>query len=172
MEKVKKTTAILGRLKWLGLVFGTVMCVLTQPRFGDVLSVILGAAAGIGFIFICENEKKNIICDHVADHLHGALEKEGYGDCVFEIKLMKPGMIIRIYTINYGGNAMVCNDIIVRQISRSWYRDSVWITQVVDVKDEDEIENARMALDDELLEDLKKMKDERKKNGKGQGGEK
>ena len=34
-------------------------------------------------------------------------------------------------------------------------------------KSEEEIDDARKALDDELLEDLKKMKEENKKNGKG-----
>ena len=99
MEKIKKRIVLLSRLKWLGLLLGAIMCIFTQPRFGDIWSVILGTAAGVGFMFICENEKKNIICDHVADDLHGALEKQGYRDVVFEIKIMKPGMIIRIFTI-------------------------------------------------------------------------
>ena len=35
------------------------------------------------------------------------------------------------------------------------------------VKDEEEIEDAREALDEELLEDLKKIKEESKRNGRG-----
>ena len=62
---------------------------------------------------------------------------------------------------------MLCNGAIVRQISKSWYREKVWITQLIGVKSEEEIDDARKALDDELLEDLKKMKEENKKNGKG-----
>ena len=168
MEKIQKTMVLLNRLKWLGLVLGAVMCVLTQPRFGDIWSVVLGTVAGVGFMFICENEKKNTICDHVADDLHGALEKEGYSDVAFEIKFMKPGMIIRIFTIGTSDHdTVLCNGAIVRQISKSWYREKVWITQLIGVKNEEEIDDARKALDDELLEDLKKMKEENKKNGKG-----
>lgn len=119
-------------------------------------------------MFICENEKKNIICDHVADDLHGALEKQGYRDVVFEIKIMKPGMIIRIFTIGTSEeDTVICNGAVVRQISRSWYREKVWITQLVSVRNEDEIDDTRKALDDELIEDFKKMKEEKKKNGKG-----
>ena len=62
---------------------------------------------------------------------------------------------------------MLCNGAIVRQTSKSWYREKVWITQLIGVKSEEEIDDARKALDDELLEDLKKMKEENKKNGKG-----
>ncbi len=121
MEKIKKRIVLLSRLKWLGLLLGAIMCIFTQPRFGDIWSVILGTAAGVGFMFICENEKKNIICDHVADDLHGALEKQGYRDVVFEIKIMKPGMIIRIFTIGTSEeDTVICNGAVVRQISRSW----------------------------------------------------
>lgn len=168
MEKIKKRIVLLSRLKWLGLLLGAIMCIFTQPRFGDIWSVILGTAAGVGFMFICENEKKNIICDHVADDLHSALEKQGYRDVVFEIKIMKPGMIIRIFTIGTSEeDTVICNRAVVRQISRSWYREKVWITQLVSVRNEDEIDETRKALDDELIEDFKKMKEEKKKNGKG-----
>ena len=168
MEKIYKRIVLLSRLKWLGLLLGAIMCIFTQPRFGDIWSVILGTAAGVGFMFICENEKKNIICDHVADDLHGALEKQGYRDVVFEIKIMKPGMIIRIFTIGTSEeDTVICNGAVVRQISRSWYREKVWITQLVSVRNEDEIDDTRKALDDELIEDFKKMKEGKKKNGKG-----
>lgn len=167
MEKVKKTIVLLSRLKWLGLLLGAVMCFFTQPRFGDIWSVVLGTAAGVGFMFICENEKKNVICDHVAEDLHGALEKEGYGDVVFEIKMMKPGMIIRAFIIGaLEEDTVRCNGALVRQISRSWYRERVWITQLAGVRNEEEIDDVSQALDDELIEDFKKMQEEKKKNGK------
>ena len=41
MEKMKKTIALLSRLKWLGLLLGALMCIVTQPRFGDIWSVVL-----------------------------------------------------------------------------------------------------------------------------------
>ena len=168
MEKVKKTIVILSRIKWLGLLLGAVMCVFTQPRFGDIWSVVLGTAAGIGFMLICENEKKNTICDHVADDLHSALEHEGYRDVAFEIKILRPGMVIRILTIGTSENdAAICNGAVVRQIARSWYREKVWITQLISVKSQEDIAEASKALDNEIIEDLRKMKEERKKKGKG-----
>ena len=167
MEKVKKTSRLLGRLKWLGLVLGGIMCFLIQPRLGNIWSVVLGTAAGIGFMFICENERKNVLCDHVADDLHSALEAGGYGDAAFEIKVMKPGMIIRIYAIGEDVDAARCNDIVVKKIAGSWYKERVWITQLVTVDSEEEIESTRKALDEELLSDLKKMKDEQRNNRRG-----
>ena len=47
----------------------------------------------------------------------------------------------------------------------------MWITQIVSVDSEDDIEDARKALDDELIEDLKKMKNAAKKNGGNKDGE-
>lgn len=166
MDKVKKTMKFLGRLKWLGLVLGGVMCFLIQPLLGNIWSVVLGTAAGAGFMFICENERKNVLCDHVAEDLHNALDKEGYGDAAFEIKVMKPGMIIRVYAIGAGDNAAECNSIVVKKIAGSWYKENVWITQLVAVESEDEIESTAKALDEELLSDLKKMKEEQKKGRK------
>ena len=166
MEKVKKTIRLLGRHKSLGLVLGGIMSFLIQPRLGNICSV-LGTAAGIGFMFICENERKNVLCDHVADDLHSALEAGGYGDAAFEIKVMKPGMIIRIYAIGADVDAARCNDIVVKKIAGSWYKERVWITQLVTVDSEEEIESTRKTLDEELLSDLKKMKDEQRNNRRG-----
>ena len=157
MKKLRKTLVFFARLKWLGLLLGAVMCIITLPSFGEVWSVVLGTVAGFGFMYLCENEKKNIICDHVADDLHDALEKEGFHDVAFEIKVIRRGMIIRIFTIGTSEeDTAVCNAAIVRRISKSWYREKVWITQLVSVQNEDEIDEARKLLDEELFEDLKR----------------
>ena len=157
MNKLRKTLVFFARLKWLGLLLGAVMCIITLPSFGEVWSVVLGIVAGFGFMYLCENEKKNIICDHVADDLHDALEKEGFHDVAFEIKVIRRGMIIRIFTIGTSEeDTDICNGAIVRRISESWYREKVWVTQLVSVQNEDEIDEARKMLDEELFEDLKR----------------
>ena len=64
-------------------------------------------------------------------------------------------------------DAARCNDIVVKKIAGSWYKERVWITQLVTVDSEEEIESTRKALDEELLSDLKKMKDEQRNNRRG-----
>ncbi len=159
METVKKNLTFLNRLKWLGILLGSFMCIFTEPRLGSIFSVALGTIAGVAFIAICERSKKNIMCDHVADDLQNALENKGFKDFVFEIRSMKPGLIIRIYMIKVGEAALTCNRIIIQRISESWYKEMVWITQLVDVNSEAEIKESRGVLDDELIEELKKMRD-------------
>ncbi len=48
------------------------------------------------------------------------------------------------------GTAPRCE--IVRTITRSWYQSQVWMTQFVDLADEDELPEAAEALNEELLE--------------------
>jgi len=160
LEKINKTIGILNKVKWLGLLLGVFMCVFVEPRLGDVWAVGLGTVAGVAFIYICDHEKRSILGEHVALDLKRALSARGYKDAVLEIKHLKAGLLIRIYVIKAGENAVYCNGIIVQQIESSWYKDKVWITQLVDIESHDEIKTARDTLDDELLEDLKRMRDE------------
>ncbi|MBR5229614.1 MAG: hypothetical protein IKW01_02065 [Firmicutes bacterium] len=160
MKELRKTISFFNKIKWLGLVFGAFMCLYIEPLLGSIWAMTLGTIAGVAFLYICENEKKRLIGDHVAKDLKEALCKGGYKDTVFEMKHMRPGMIIRIYVINSGKNTIYCNGIIVRQIQRSWYKDKIWITQLVGVRNEEEIGTARDTLDDELIEDIRRMRDE------------
>ena len=56
-----------------------------------------------------------------------------------------------------------CGAEIVRTITRSWYQSQVWMTQFVDLADEDELPEAAEALNEELLESLKAFTDRNRK---------
>ena len=56
-----------------------------------------------------------------------------------------------------------CGAEIVRTITRSWYQSQVWMTQFVDLADEDELPEAAEALNEELLESLKAFRDRNRK---------
>ncbi|MBQ4649143.1 MAG: hypothetical protein IJB73_00425 [Firmicutes bacterium] len=160
MEKVTKTIGILDKVKWLGLLFGVFMCLFIEPRLGEIWAMGLGTVAGVAFIYICNNEKKTVLSEHVAMDLKEALQTGGYKDSVIEIKHLRAGMLIRIYVVRAGDNAVYCNGIVVQQIERSWYKEKVWITQLVDIDDADAVKTARDTLDEELISDLKKMRDD------------
>lgn len=160
MEKVKKTIDILNKVKWLGLLFGVFMCLFIEPRLGEIWAMGLGTVAGVAFIYICNHEKNSVFIEHVAMDLKGALQARGYEDAVVEIKYLRAGLLIRIYVIRAGENAIYCNGIIVQQIADSWYKEKVWVTQLVDINERDEISDARDTLDEELISDLKRMRDD------------
>jgi hypothetical protein len=52
----------------------------------------------------------------------------------------------------------------MEKITQSWYKDMVWITQLVDLNNEDEIKEARETLDDELIEEIKRLREESRRN--------
>lgn len=166
MEKVKKTIGILNKVKWLGLVFGAFMCLYIEPRLGVMWAMGLGTVAGIAFIYVCDFERRAILSEYVAHDLKEALQIKGYENAVVEIRHLRTGMIIRIYVIDVGENAVLCNAIVVQRIESRWYRKNVWVTQLVGVGSKEDIAAAKETLDEELINDLKRMRDEEKRKKK------
>ena len=164
MEQVKRNLAILSKVKYLGLIFGVVMYMFVEPRMGSVWASVLCFLAGLSFILICENSRKIIMCEHVANDLGSALKARGFSRHSFEIKNLKAGLIIRIYLIRAEERVALCNSIIMEKITQSWYKDMVWITQLVDLNNEDEIKEARETLDDELIEEIKRLREESRRD--------
>ena len=158
MESVRKKADLLGRIKWLGLLLGLLMYYATAYAFGDIVSTILACIAATVFYVMCENERKSIVSRHVSDHLSEALTKIGQTESVFEVKAANMGMIIRVYLIRAGERAPACTKAVLDAIAESWYRSRVWVTQIVDLDRQEEIPEAQRALNEELLNDLKKNK--------------
>ena len=159
MEQVEKRMRLLGYIKWAGFLLGLVMYAATVHAFGETWAVVLGTAAACAFFFLCEDGKRGVLCEHIAEELQETVERVGDLDCIFEIKSMKLGLIIRVYFIKAGDEAPRCGAEIVRTITRSWYQSQVWMTQFVDLADEDELPEAAEALNEELLESLKAFRD-------------
>ena len=146
------------------MIFGVVMYMFVEPRMGIAWASVLCFAAGLGFILICENSRKIIMCEHVANDLGNVLKARGFSRHSFEIKNLKAGLIIRIYLISADERVALCNRIIMERITQSWYKDMVWITQLVDLNNEDEIKEARETLDDELIEEIKRLREESRRD--------
>ena len=157
MEKVMKNMKLINRLKWLGIVLGAVMCVIVQSSFGNFWAVVSGTVSGLAYIYICERGKRSVLSDHIADDIHQELSQKGFDDCIIEIKLFRLGVLIRIYTLNAGENILRYNAAILSKLKNSWYKEKIWVTQLIDVKDRTEIASARNKLDTELINDIKKM---------------
>lgn len=163
MEQVEKKMKLLSNIKWAGFALGIIMYFATANAFGETWATVLGTIAACAFFILCESGKRGVLCEHIVDDLQSAIEQLGKLDCVFEIKSMKVGLIVRVYFIKAGEMAPRYGKAVIEAIARSWYRPKVWITQLVDVDSEDEIKEAEMALNEELLHSLQDKKEKEKK---------
>ena len=166
MEKVKKKIDILEKARWLGVLFGVIMFGATEPLVGVWIATALSMAANLGFFFICEKEKNATICEHVAEDLKAAISAVGNQKCLVETKKLQLGLLTRVYLINAGAKAPVYSQLVIDRIHSSWYKKQVWITQCGDLSSEGEFKDAQEMLDDELYEDIQKMRDDLKSKKK------
>ena len=170
---VKKKVLFFSRLKWFGLLMGVIMFCATFMAFGDVAAVLLGIAASTGFYWICSREGKRTMCQYVADDIRSAVNEAGHSRCIVEIRSISAGLITRVYLIRACGMEPRLNRAIIERINQSWYRKNIWVTQILGMEGESELEEAREYLDEALIEDIKrkrgeswKSEEERKKEEK------
>ena len=97
----------------------------------------------------------------IRDSIRGALKRAGNKDAVFEVKLMKIGIVIRVYLIRARQKSVICSKSIVSSISRGWYKRYICATQIVDLDNESDVKEAQLMLNEDLWADI------RKKAGKG-----
>ena len=112
------------------------------------------------------------MCQYVADDLRAAVAAAGLSRCVVGIKSINAGLITRIYLIQAGPLATRCNRAVFERINKSWYRKSIWVTQILELESEGELEEAQAFLDEALFDDLKKMRDKDDKNDKNDRNDK
>ena len=158
--EIKKKIQFFKRLRWMGLLFGIIMFCCTFMAFGDAAAVALGVAASAGFYWICTRESTRTMCQFVADDLKKAVMDAGHSRCIVEIRSLNAGLITRIYLIRAEGKETLLNRVILERINRSWYRKNIWITQILGMEDESELQEAHDFLDEALIEDLRKKKGE------------
>ena len=158
MEQTKKKISFLKRIKWMCLLFGFIMYISTESVFGLGWATALTVASMAGFYLICDGEARRTICQYVADDIKDAVASAGHKKCIVEIKSLRGGLITRVYLIGAGARAGICSKAVISRIKRSWYKSSVWVTQLIDLDDESQLETAQEMFNEELLSDLKKMK--------------
>lgn len=167
---VKKQVRTFKNLRWAGGFFGIVMYVATVHAFGELMAVGLCLAATMGFYHICDAESRRTMCQYVADDLKDAVTSAGHSRCVVEIRSMSAGLITRVYLIGAGGLAARYNRAVLERINRSWYRKDIWVTQILELEHENELEEAQDFLDERLVDDLRQMRGVRKKKDDDESG--
>lgn len=169
--EVKKRVMFFKRLRWLGLVFGIIMYCCTFMAFGDMAAVLLAGMASGGFFWICSRESVRTICQYVADDLKSAVMEAGHNRCIVEIKSLNAGLITRIYLVRAEGKETLLNRAVLERINRSWYRKNIWVTQILGMDDESELQEAHDFLDEALLEDIRKKRGTKWKDEDGRGND-
>lgn len=142
-----------------------IMFAATQGVFSPWVTGLLSALAAVGFYTITDGARKHILCEHIVGDIRNALNSIGHGEVVFELKSLKIGIVVRVYLISAKQKTTKCTRAVVDSISNAWYRRYVCATQIVDLENEGEVKNAQLALDEELLADLR-SRTEKEKNKK------
>ena len=171
--EVRKKIQLFHRLRWCGVLFGVIMYLATFTAFGDMLAMLLAVAATVGFFIICSLEGTRTMCQFVADDLKQAVQEAGHSRCIVEIKSFNAGLITRVYLIRAYEREAILNRVIIQRINQSWYRKKIWVTQILGMEDESELQQAHEFLDEALIEDIRRKRaeswkdsDDRDKNGK------
>lgn len=162
MKNVKKKFELLNRLKWMGGLLGLVVYLATWEPFGELLAMALCFFFTTTFYRICKKESMRLLCDFVAADLKKVVQEAGHEHCIVEIKSFAEGLITRVYLVNAGARSALYGRIVLSHIGNSWYKKNVWVTQMLDVAGEGEIQDASRMLDDELYQQLKKARMEAK----------
>lgn len=161
METVRKRIKIMKWIRWAGLPLGILMYAGTRQAFGQIIATALAVIAAAAFYFICNGEGRRTMCQYVADDLKAAVTAAGLSKCVVEIRSISTGLITRIYLIKAGPLAARCNRAVLERIRKSWYGKFVWVTQILELESEGDLEEARGFLDETLFDDLKQRQGEK-----------
>ncbi len=161
MERSERKIKILEAIRWMGILPSIIIYLAINGLFPNWLTVVITVGFVFGFLIICNSEKKRVLCDDIVKDIRGALKRAGHKDAVFEVKLMKIGIVIRVYLIRARQTSAICSKSIVSSISKGWYKRYVCATQIVDLDNESDVKEAQLMLNEDLWADI------RKKAGKG-----
>lgn len=161
MKSVQKRIKFMKTIRWAGIIMGLIMYEGTAGSFGNGWATVLAAVSAAAFYYICDSESRRTMCTFVADDLKDAVLAAGHSRCIVEIKAMNVGLITRVYLIGAGSRALRCNREVLERINKSWYKKSIWVTQILELEHESELQEAQEFLDDALLEDIKNRRGEK-----------
>lgn len=154
-NKQEKQVKTLSLLRWAAIVPGLIMYNVALNAFGYNWALTLSFLAVMGFCYICSKERRMILFESIVDDIKAELKRVGHDAAIYELKNLKSGIIVRVYLVGAGAKAYLCNRAIVDTLSRGWYSRQVAITQIVDLASETDLREAKEALDEDLIEEMR-----------------
>lgn len=153
-----------GILKWLCFIPGTVMYIFTIDSFGYMISALCTIIATVAFYHIMDKEQTRRIGLSIAGEIKKAIAETGNVDNLIEIKKVKSGIIARVYLINARERAQIIQRAITNHLSNSEFKRYLWIMQLTDMPGKSFLRDRQRLLNDELIEELTKRKNQAKEN--------
>ncbi len=164
MEKAEQRIKLLEGVRWLAPIPALVIFIAANGVFADWITILLAFGFMFGFSGICNSERKRVVWENIVKDIREALNTVGQKEAIFEVKTIKIGMVVRVYLIRARQKSAECSKVIVQSISEGWYKRYICATQIVDLNNKDDVRNAKLLLDEDLLNDMKKKMEERRRN--------
>ena len=156
MNKAKRYSQRLEKLRWLWCLPAAVMYAATQVPFGQTAAFVLAVVFGVAFYLICSRGRMHVISEDIVRDIRDTLKRFGHEDSVYEIKGFTFGLVVRVYLFKAKLNTPTCTKAIMDRLSRGWYKNMVWVAQIVDIEEESQLRNAQKDLDQALLDTLER----------------
>ncbi len=163
MNKAKKYSDRLDTLKWFWCFPSAIMYAATQIPFGRTAAFGLAVIFGIAFYVICSRGRMHIISEEIVRDIKESLKAFGQEDSVYEIKGFSFGLVVRVYLFRANFKTPACTKVIMERLSKGWYKNLVWVAQVVDVAEESQLKSLQKELDQALIDTLESEKGKKKK---------
>ena len=96
MNKAKKYSERLDKLKWFWCIPAAVMYAATQMPFGKATAFGLALCFGASFYLICSRGRMHIISEDIVKDIKDSLSKYGQEDSIFEVKGFSFGLVVRV----------------------------------------------------------------------------
>lgn len=162
MNKAKKYSERLEKLRWLWCIPSAVMYAATQIPFGRTIAFVLAVVFGAAFYLVCSRGRMHIISEDIVKDIKDTLKGFGHEDSVYEVKGFSFGLVVRVYLFKARVKTPVCTKAIMNRLSKGWYRNLVWVAQVVDVEEESQLRKVQKELDNVLIESLEEERGKKK----------
>lgn len=155
---MEKKIKIIKFIKWICFPMGYLMYFLTADSFGDIIAVILGVAATVGFWALMRGEETRIIGQTLAVEIKEAITSAGNVESFIEIKRIKSGIIARVYLINAREKLNEIHRAITGKLEGSSCKKYLWIMQLTDMPGRGALKETQQILNAQLVEELMKRK--------------
>lgn len=162
MNKAKKYSKRLDTLKWFWCIPSAIMYAATQIPFGRATAFGLALCFGAAFFIICSRGRMHIISEDIVKDVKESLKAFGQENSVFEVKGFSFGLVVRVYLYRASMKTPACTKAIMEKLSKGWYKNLVWVAQVVDVTEESQMKSLQKELDQALIDTLESERGKKK----------
>lgn len=162
--QLKRNQLLLNIIRFGAFPLGWVMYFLTINSFGELVASILCGLAAMSFWLIISKGKERLIYEALSEKVHEAIKEVEPLDSQIEMKAFTGGMIIRIFLLKPGDKLVTYNQAIYRKLANWDIAKKSWFVQISNIESYADVDRTRAILDEELLEEIKKAKEQQRKD--------